>query len=180
MNDIIVSTKEIADVLQVTDRRVRQLVELGLPRQKEGEYLLFACIKFYISLLQKQRNESSEAKERILKAKAEQEEIEIRKLRGEIIEIEQMKQETMSIIQEFKYSLFALPSKLNGRLEGKNKAEIYSILDIEIKKEVNNVAERLVEYANKCRANINSCAGVGNEDIQARGEMGRRESDLSK
>ncbi len=144
INDCLVSSKELSKILQITDRRIRQLVELGLPK-KDDQYFLLGGVEFYIKYLQKQKTLGTEAKEKLLAAKAAQEEIELKKLQNKVIAVEEVELQTMQLMQILKAALLALPSKLSERLENKTKAEIFSVLDLEIKNELNQIVDKIEE-----------------------------------
>ena len=143
-DDILVSADELSQLLQITDRHIRRLVSVGMPKLGH-RYYLFGCINFYIDYLQKKNKETTQNKDRLIKAKAEQEEIELKKLQNKVIAVEEVELQTMQLMQILKAALLALPSKLSERLENKTKAEIFSVLDLEIKNELNQIVDKIEE-----------------------------------
>jgi phage terminase Nu1 subunit (DNA packaging protein) len=49
-----VNVERVADALNLTPRRVQQLVKEGMPREKRGEYDPIKCLLWYIRYLQAQ------------------------------------------------------------------------------------------------------------------------------
>jgi phage terminase Nu1 subunit (DNA packaging protein) len=48
----LVPVGKLADALNVTPRRVQQLVADGMPKAKRGRYDLTACLEWYVRFLQ--------------------------------------------------------------------------------------------------------------------------------
>lgn len=92
-----VRTEQLAKACNLTPRRIRQLVQEGMPRAGHGRYELGECLSWYIRYLQQiverrgtpeqsgARLAMAEADMRKLTADAEMAEIKVRRLRGELI-----------------------------------------------------------------------------------------------
>ena len=143
--DILVTSCQLANCLNLSDRRIRQLAEKGFPKNGDKFYLL-GCVKFYIQLLQKR---DSEDKTRLTKAKADQAEIDLLAKQKKLIPIDDVVFQTSQSMQIFKARVFEFPSRLAPKLEEKSKEEIYYILDTEIKKWLNDLAKDIEDLANK-------------------------------
>lgn len=98
----LVGSPQIANALNLTKRRVEQLVHEGLPREERGKYDLGKCMLWYIRYLQTALEKKGVAgltdgegaaqikveRARLLKADASLREIELATKRGQVIEIE--------------------------------------------------------------------------------------------
>jgi len=99
----LVGSPQIANALNLTKRRVEQLVHEGLPREERGKYDLGKCMLWYIRYLQDALEKKGVPgltdgegalqlkveRARLLKAQASLEEIQLAKARGEVVEIEE-------------------------------------------------------------------------------------------
>lgn len=99
----LVGSTAVAQALNITTRRVEQLVKEGMPRAGRGRYDLGACLLWYVRYLQKALEARSprtntgaggdladfgEAKLRSARADAELKELELARQRGEVVEVE--------------------------------------------------------------------------------------------
>lgn len=86
-----VGTAKLASILGISDRRVQHLVSEGILRkEKRGTYQLAASVQAYIAYkVESSRSGSSgtkvEEETRLLKARADREEIELARIRKELI-----------------------------------------------------------------------------------------------
>ena len=95
----MVNIERVANALNLTPRRVQQLVKEGLPREKRGEYDPIKCLLWYVRYLQGQISRLSpnvdlaggeidderKARLRLLLADANLREIELARERGEFM-----------------------------------------------------------------------------------------------
>ena len=138
MNEII-TTKELASVLGITDRRVQQLTKGSiLPCEKRGRYNLPQSIQKYITYqLSLERKKYKKHNLDINKVRLAREntearikEIELQKLEGEIIEIDEIKELADRIIGSSKTKILGIPNSVSRRLLKKTSIrEIRAILD---------------------------------------------------
>ncbi len=104
----ICTTDELARILGITPRRVRQLAsDHGLPRLAEGEYPLAECARWYIGFLQEQLDKFENptlraGRERLVLAQAAREELALARDRGELIPISMYGNELEKICLEFR------------------------------------------------------------------------------
>ena len=118
--------KTIAEILDLSERRVRQLVTDGiLPKNSErGRYELIPCVRGYIHWLRdrslygeakaKQENIISldEARRRKLIAEAELAELELEKERGEVVDIEATEKSWSDVLGNVRAKILALPTTI--------------------------------------------------------------------
>ena len=129
-------TKQVARFLDITERRVRQLREEGIISEiRPGLYDLIDANHRYINYL---RNRNPDSEERIdynaeraklVKAKRENEEYDLRLKRRELHTSEEIEQVMTTMLINFKSRLSAIPSKLAPILsKKKDTAEIASLI----------------------------------------------------
>jgi phage terminase Nu1 subunit (DNA packaging protein) len=117
MKNKIVTTIELADVLGLTDRRIRELVREGvIDRIDRGQYNLAECVQSYIKYKidsiskREETGKLSEEQARLTKLKADREEIELKKLRGEVIPVYEIAKLWNYVITSAKTKLLSIPS----------------------------------------------------------------------
>ena len=109
----------VAKVLNLSERRVQQLVQEGiLPKPEKGRYDLIACVRAYIKYLQERAYGRDAAPQdthleraRLLRAQADKTELEVAVLRGNLVPIEKVESDWMTIIMAARSRLLAIPSK---------------------------------------------------------------------
>jgi phage terminase Nu1 subunit (DNA packaging protein) len=86
-------------MLNLTRRRIEQLVEEGMPRAGRGQYDLEACVKWYVASLQERANGAlgpdgiagraswDYERTRVMRADAELKEMEVAERRGELVSV---------------------------------------------------------------------------------------------
>ena len=118
--------KTICEILDLTDRRVRQLVTDGiLPKKSErGRYELIPTVRAYIHWLRdrslygeakaKSGNIVSldEARRRKLIAETELEELELQKERGEVVSIAETEKSWSAMLSAVRAKLLAMPAAM--------------------------------------------------------------------
>ena len=145
--DTEVSTSELACVLGITGRNVRQLVEDGQLEKKDGRFLLCDSVQRYVAF--KSRKEADDEEKRLEKArrtadvtmkasKAQIAKMEADELRGKMHRSEDVAAMTEDLIYTVRGSLMALP----GRLAVDVPAEAAEI----IRKEVHALMRELANY----------------------------------
>jgi hypothetical protein len=151
-----VNQKELASILGLTDRRVRQLKnEFGLfsgdstVGDKQKKYKLEKCIPEYINykleaetqqgttlIKEKEQAEHEQIKKKISMLK-------LRKLRRELHEAEDVERFLTDMLVRFKNRLLTIPQKVSPLVVGEDDVNV--IMDI-LEKEVYQTLEELSEY----------------------------------
>ena len=159
----VYNVKAVANFWGITERRVRQLKTEGFIREyKKGLYRLDEATQQYIRFLQKGGTDASvidyqAEKAKLIKAKRENEEIELAKKRQEVHSSDEIEQALKDILINFKTRIMAIPAKLSPVLAKKtDKAEIFAL----IKDETDKALEELSDF-NSISKN------VGEEDAKA-------------
>jgi len=98
----------------------------GCPRNADGTFDLGAVIAWRIDRIKEEirASEESPAMERKRNAEAEMREIELARLKGEVIEVEAVKRERLARIAAVKSALELLPKQLPPFLAGRSAREI--------------------------------------------------------
>lgn len=132
---------ELADILNLSERRIYQLVEEKLiPKESKGRYELKTVIQSYIKYLQQlasskgSSSEQKESKSRLLKAQADKAELELEALKGKYIETTEVEFEWSNLLLAFRSKMLNMPSKLASLLAGAGSdfAKLEQILEDEI------------------------------------------------
>ena len=129
-------TKQVARFLDITERRVRQLREEGIISElRPGLYDLIDTNHRYINYLRNRNPDSGERidynaeRAKLVKAKRENEEYDLRLKRRELHTSEEIEQVMTTMLINFKSRLSAIPSKLAPILsKKKDTAEIASLI----------------------------------------------------
>lgn len=119
MSAILYPIAIVAKVLNLSERRVQQLVSEGvLPKPVKGKYDLIACVQAYIKYLQERAFGNGAAPQdthferaRLLRAQADKTELEVDTLRGNLIPIEQVESDWLTMVTSCRARLLAIPSK---------------------------------------------------------------------
>lgn len=152
--DTEISTSELAFVLGLTGRRIRQLTEDGvLTKIKNGRYNLTQSVQQYIdfrSSKEKGASDTDKAKQEadisIKKAKAIISVLEAQELQGKMHRSEDVADMTDDLIHTIQTTLESLTEQLTKSVAGKNSSpEIYAA----VRKEVYKVMSELSGYKYK-------------------------------
>jgi phage terminase Nu1 subunit (DNA packaging protein) len=129
----IVNSAAVAEALNLTERRVEQLVHEGMPRISRGKYDVWTCAKWYVRYLQKAierratengdetKSNLTEEKKRLIRIQADIAQIDYRKKMGELIPAHLVDDRFMAFASTIHDRFIALPSRVASRLEGESK-----------------------------------------------------------
>ena len=110
--------KVIASLLDISERRVTQLVNEGIiPKTDRGRYELFPVVQGYIKFLRERKLGEAvvsldEARQRKLAAEAEMAEIDLAKARADVVLVEDVGKQWDAILSAVKTRLLAVPNKV--------------------------------------------------------------------
>lgn len=109
----------IAGLLDLTERRVQQLVRQGvIPRPERGRYDLVGAVRGYVRFLREQATRAggevdfSAERARLVKAKADLAEMEAALRRGELVPAERVEQAWIAVLAHLRARLLGLPDRL--------------------------------------------------------------------
>jgi phage terminase Nu1 subunit (DNA packaging protein) len=146
----VVSTKEIAEILGFSKRRIGQLEKEGaLVKIGHGKYDLKASVQRYIEYIKAQAEKTDEeldlTKEKTLLTRANRQkvELELQIMRGELHRSEDVRRVMNNMLGAFRSRVLAIPSKTAPQLLAQTDLAI--VQDI-IKKEVYEALQELSEY----------------------------------
>lgn len=144
VESLAVSSTVLGKILNLSERRIRQLAELGVIKKvKRGQYILTENIRNYILYL-KTNNEAVEIdtnneldydKEKALheRVKREQDELKLAAMKGSMHKSEDVERVMTDMLSNFRSKLLALPSKVAPILLARNDiGEIQNILQKEV------------------------------------------------
>lgn len=143
------SIETISEVLGVTPRRIQQLAEIGIvERDLNGRYKT-SSIAAYIEYVKtenrskpKEIGEKDREQARLYSAQADEKELKVRILRGELISIEQFRFITTNMIRAVRTKLLALPNNMARSLVGIEKVtEAMDILQKAVYEALTDLAE---------------------------------------
>jgi phage terminase Nu1 subunit (DNA packaging protein) len=196
----LVSVDKVAKALNVTVRRVNQLVHEGMPREDRGKYDLAQCMLWYIRYLQKalERREVPTddgvgaslrvERQRLIRTQADHAELDLAVARAELVPIATYEQNVSRQIMAARQHFLTLPARIAPQLEGENRNIIRTRLDLAVRgaltamaAEANNVAANT--SGSTASTNGSERAPGGNVGAAADTEgkrVGRRKSNTSE
>lgn len=132
----LVSSTALAGILELDRRRVEQLANEGMPRAARGKYDLEKCVRWYVAFLRKTKDRANvnagfEAERtRAMRADASKKEIELARLMGELIPVEDAAAMWEEAIERIRSSMLASVSANARRVVGvKTIAEANTVLE---------------------------------------------------
>ena len=138
------SGAELARLLGITDRRVRQLAdEEILTREPEGDYLLPEVIAEYYAYKYKTDESVDLMKEKALheKAKRELAELELAKRRNEVHDAEDVQIVMVDMLTKLRSQLLGLPTKMAKLLVERDASYIDAALTQEIEERLKELSD---------------------------------------
>lgn len=124
MANPLVNVITLAKLFNLTDRRVQQLAKDGIiPKADKGKYDLIICTKHYIKYLQERaagKNVDTQdgyfESTRLKKVQADKIELEIARMKVELIPAEQVELHWSNLVIAFRASMLSLPSRLAHKI----------------------------------------------------------------
>lgn len=144
---IVVSTKQLSEIMGVSTRRINQLeAEGAFLKIARGKFDLAASIRKYIDYLNEDNEEElNKTTEEALwtRARRQKAEIELQILKGELHRSDDVKRVMNSMLGTFRQRILSIPSKSASRLQG--QTELAVIKDI-LKDEMHEALSVLSDY----------------------------------
>ena len=145
------STSELAEILGLSDRRIRQLEQQGvISKIGRGKFNLAQAVQQYITWIKSQAAAKSEEeldlkKEKTLLTRAQRQkaELELQIMRGELHRAEDVERVMNDMLGAFRARCLTIPIKAAPRIQG--ETDIVTIQEV-IKKEVYEALSELSEY----------------------------------
>ena len=137
------SVTRLSELMNLTPRRVQQLVKEGLPKGKRGEYVLEECMAWYIRYLQAKlaagQPETStgelSGRERVDLAKAVQEELKTAEMLKQMVSVSDFDRAMADLITPARHELLALEAKLRPKIGPDHAA----VVGVEVKRALRNI-----------------------------------------
>lgn len=150
---MFVSATQLAKEFGVSTARISQLRVQGLPGQTNGKFDLLKCFRWYVNFLQNALAHRSvpeggsghrgimEARRRKLQADAEVRELELAKLRRELIAAPDVERRWIEIASTIRARLLAVGSRIAPRIVGEaDRSRIERQIDGEIRQALTELA----------------------------------------
>jgi len=129
---VVKTYQEVAKVLEVSVKTVQRWKKEGMPVTKDGYYDLEQVKEWQIKRIEESKKFDKESKaywdQKFLRGKVEKIELEIKKLREELIPKEDVEQERVARIMAVKRAFLSLPTSLAPVLAMKEPREIQKTL----------------------------------------------------
>lgn len=126
-----VNVTRMAQALNLTERRVQQLVQEGMPREAAGQYDPIKCMMWYIRFLRRvleRKDEPTlegpdnrgerEARVRLIRADADLKEMELARQRSQFITTEDADKCTAELVRLTTARIMEIPSQVASELVG--------------------------------------------------------------
>jgi phage terminase Nu1 subunit (DNA packaging protein) len=155
------TVETVAKALNITPRRVQQLVHEGMPKGARGEYDLGACMVWYIRYLQAALERASpngtgaaaEERGRLNRAQAEKAELELQARRGEVVDRKRMEAAMAAVLVTVRESLLAIPDRLAAALTGvMDEGKVRKAIDIEVRNSLESLVVTMGDDGKGTRA----------------------------
>ncbi len=154
----------IAKLFDITERRVQQLAKDGIiPKPDKGKYELIGSVRGYIKYLQERAygKEITHAdahleKTRLIKIQTDIAEIDLKKLKGKLVAIEDVEHEWSSLVTAFRSRLLSLPNKAAHSVIGVKE---HHKIENKIRDMINEALTELSKYESIYDGEQNSKSG---------------------
>lgn len=142
------SAQAIAKLLNISDRRVRQLRDEGIIEETlPGLYKLLETNHAYIDYLKgnskiEENLNYYEERAKLVKTKRQNEELDLKIRKKDLHESSEIEEVMADMLTNFKVRLMAIPAKLSPVLAGlKDKTKIYKILQEAVEEGLNELSD---------------------------------------
>lgn len=127
---------QIAKLFNVNPKTVNEWVKVGMPKSAYGRYDIFLIMEWWQENINKdpENAETADARGRYWNAKADEAEIKVAEIRGNLIDKSTVVSEWGKRAGELKQSLMALPMSLPPVLEGKDIKTMRDLIRAEVVK----------------------------------------------
>lgn len=141
---ILYTSKRMAEYLDVTERRVRQLRDEEVIREnRPGLYEPMDTMKRYIRYLHSNGNGLNDERAKLLGVKREKAEIELEEIKGGLHRTEDIERALTTMLMNFRTRIMAIPAKLAGNIvKMTDQNDVFDAL----KKETDEALEELSHY----------------------------------
>jgi phage terminase Nu1 subunit (DNA packaging protein) len=141
----------IAKLFGLSERRVQQLAQEGvIPKPEKNQYELIGSVRSYINYLQQRAfgkgvlpQDTHQERARLLKAQADMAEIDLAERTGQLVTVERVEADWISMVTACRAKLLSIPTKAAYQISNLKKPE-----DIEkfLKHTINEALAELANY----------------------------------
>jgi phage terminase Nu1 subunit (DNA packaging protein) len=156
----VVGLAQVAEALNLGERRVQQLAKEGLPRAKRGLYDLDASLRWYVRYLQRKLVEralpedgngdgggpatsSAATRHKLLSIEAELKQIELAEKREQLISVDRVEKDFAMLALEIKARILSLPPRLAAEVLGERDL---AVAQQKIDRSLKGALESLSQY----------------------------------
>ena len=135
IEEIEVTKGEFGAFIGVNNNAVTRMVKAGLPVLDNKKVNLQQATAWFIAQQKSEKSQTQQdARTKLIEAQTKRIKLQILEKRGDLVEIEQVKQEITKLIETLKQRINSLITKLPPKLEGKGQVQIAEILKADVKK----------------------------------------------
>ena len=133
---------ELARILDLSERRVTDLVHLGkIPRPNGAGYDLPACVRGYVKFLRSKEASLTDERARLTSAQATLAELKLRVQEGDLLEAGSIQHHWMNLLATFRVRMLIIPRKFGVHFSQEtNPVIIETALDEEIRQALRELA----------------------------------------
>jgi terminase small subunit / prophage DNA-packing protein len=143
------STKQLSDLFQVSDRTIRSWATRGMPRKAPGRFEGLEAVRWYAeNIFIPEAAESrdllskAEAERLMLNLKAELLQVEVDREKGKLVPLEEVKADWIRIAQAVKTTLYGIPFRLAAIIATvDNENEIRKMIKSEVNRALTEISE---------------------------------------
>lgn len=142
---LIVSRRSLAEILNLSERRITQLVTAGvLPARGLAGFDLAASVRGYIAFLGTHGGDLKTERTRCAKLKADLLQLQVKERTGELVEKAEVEREQFTLYRRVRDGLQNIPSRVSGIVAAElDQAKIFQILTKEIHQTLTALADAL-------------------------------------
>ena len=147
---ITVGQSDLSRALNISRQRVTQLIQEKIFLRDEsdpsgGVFLFESLRNYWLRQVEKDGDDYFKVKAAHEKVKKDLSELKLREREGEVVEAGIVLEAWADILTTLRTNLLALPAKFSAQFEGKNAAEIYKIMTVEIEDKLQEISAVNVE-----------------------------------
>jgi len=153
------SVSNLAEFLNLGDRRIQSLVKEGMPRAKKGAYNFLECVRWYVRYLQERIrsralpddgedstgpvSSAAATRHKLLGIEAELKTLELAERREQLVSIDKVEKDFASLAMEIKTRILSLPPRLAAEVLGERDL---AIAQTKIDRSLKGALESLAQY----------------------------------
>lgn len=127
---MVASVAQLASIVAVEVRTIQNWVKAGMPQVKHGHYDVAACVQWWReNILAGKDTKATKAEQmKWWKARAEAAEVSTARLRGNLIDRDELLPEWIQVFTEFRQAVLGLENRLPPLLEGLTQVDMTPVI----------------------------------------------------